>query len=72
MANDLQDFIRSFRSKLQGAVDEAWEDRKEILEGVEMSGGMGLEGGAGLEKARESEKSVLAEWKGLGVLASLV
>lgn len=70
LAKALQKAVKEFRLKLQKSIDEAWEDRETILQGVTESGGMGLDGGAGLEKAREAVKGIVAEWKGLGVLAA--
>ena len=71
LASDLQSTIIALRSKLANALEEAWRDREEILDGVEESGGMGLDGGTGLEKARESVIPMVVEWKGLGVLGGL-
>lgn len=70
LAKSLQTSIQDLRRKLQKSIDDAWVDRETILEGVVESGGMGLDGGAGLDKAREAVKGTVAEWKGLGVLAT--
>lgn len=53
---------------MKSAIEEAWRDRQEILEGVVESGGMGLNGGEDVEKAKGMVRPVVDVWKGVGVL----
>jgi hypothetical protein len=66
LAADLQGQIKALRARMATALDEAWKDRGEILDGVVASGGAGL--GGNVEPARALERVDVKPWNGVGRL----
>jgi elongator complex protein 1 len=69
-ARALQSAVKTLRSKLDGALLDAWKDRKDILDEAAESGGLVFGGDARrFEEVRSAVRPEMKVWKGVGVLA---